>query len=97
MHDMTSLLMPTGLAALFGLAMLSVRFALVYRRNNLASGFALCLFITGLYLWGWLGFAAFTMGTLFCGWQWVASISRANERQNHARLATPGSMLRRSA
>jgi hypothetical protein len=97
MRDMTSLLMPMGLAALFGLAMLSVRFAVVYRRNNLASGFALFLFITGLYLWGWLGFAAFTIGTLLCGWQWVASISSANERQQHARLATPGPMLRRSA
>jgi hypothetical protein len=87
MNNMASLLMPPGLAVLFGLAMLSVRFALVYRRNNLASGLALLLFVTGFYLWGWLGFASFTLGTLLYGWQWVASIERANEQQKHARVA----------
>ena len=79
MDSLTSSLSAVGLLVLFVLARHTVRFTLVYRRNNLAAGLTLVLFGTGVYLWGWLGFAAFTMGTLFGAWQWVASIAQANE------------------
>ena len=75
----TSVLTPiAAMAVVFLLAQFVVGFTLVYRRNNLAAGASLALFAGSLYLWGWLGFAGFTIGTLVGAWRWVASIRRAN-------------------
>ena len=63
----------------FVLAHSTVLFTVVYRRNNLAAGLALVLFAAAVFLSGWWGVIAFLAGTLAGGWQWAASISRAND------------------
>jgi len=52
---------------------------LTYRRNNLAAGLALVLFVCAVCVWGWLGLAAFTAGSLIGAWQRVRHINRAND------------------
>ena len=69
-----------GAAVVFVLAFGTVRFAIVYHRNNLASGLAAVVFGTALYFFGWWALIAFTAGALSAAWQWAASIARANER-----------------
>jgi Mn2+/Fe2+ NRAMP family transporter len=86
-----------GLAVLFVVARLTVRFTVVYRRNNLAAGLAFALFAVSAYLWGWLGFAVFTVGTLAGAWHWVASIRRANEHMARERPAVLVRSRRRRA
>lgn len=97
MNNIALLLMPAGLTTVFGLATLSVRYTVVYRRNNLASGVALLLFVSSVNLCGWLGFAAFTIGTLLGASKWAACISRANDGLTRAHSTRPASMLHRSA
>jgi hypothetical protein len=91
MGDAALMLTPAGLVVLFVWARLSVRFTIVYRRNNPAAGVAFVLFAVCVYLWGWLGFVAFTIGTLTGAWHWIVSIRRANE---HLTRAPPPALLR---
>ena len=67
-----------GSILVFLLSHMTVRFTLVYRRNNLAAGLAVVLFGASILFLGWWGFMAFASGTLIGAWRWVASIERAN-------------------
>jgi len=79
-----------GPVVLFALAMLNTRYAVVYRRNNLAAVGAVAMATMGIYMWGWLGLAAFVAGTVLGAAEWVGEIRRANAS------VTPAAMTQHS-
>ena len=77
-HTTVALTPLIGSILVFLLSHTIVHFTVVYRRNNLAAVLASVLFGAAIVFLGWWGFIAFTAGTVFGAWQWVASIERAN-------------------
>jgi len=68
-----------GLVVLFALANCNARYAVVYRRNKVATVAAVILAATGFFLWGWTGLLAFAAGTAIGAGQWAREIRLANE------------------